>query len=62
MVRKFNEFVNERGFYYGHDEEMPGEDRFEEEMPMDMQDEMPMDTMMAADYVKAPKVLETDEA
>jgi len=28
----------------------------------EMQDEMPMDTMMAADYVKAPKGLETDEA
>jgi hypothetical protein len=33
MVQKFNEFINERGFYFGQDEEMPGEDRFEEEMP-----------------------------
>ena len=34
MIHKFNEFVNERGFYFGHEEEIPGEDRFEEEMPM----------------------------
>jgi hypothetical protein len=30
MIRKFNEYVNEKGFYFGHDEELPGEDRFEE--------------------------------
>jgi hypothetical protein len=30
MIRKFNEYVNEKGFYFGHDEEIPGEDRFEE--------------------------------
>ena len=38
MIRKFNEFVNEEGFYYGKNEDMPGEDgfeEFEEEMPMD---------------------------
>lgn len=36
MVQKFNEFINERGFYYGHDEEMPGEDEFSEDMPISM--------------------------
>ena len=36
MVQKFNEFINEKGFYFGQDEEMPGEDRFEE-MPMGME-------------------------
>jgi len=33
MVQKFNEFINEKGFYFGQDEEIPGEDRFEE-MPI----------------------------
>lgn len=40
--------------------ELPTEEAKKEEE--EMQDEMPADTMMAADYVKAPKGLETDEA
>jgi hypothetical protein len=35
MVKRFNEFVNESGFYYGHDE--TPEEGFGEEMPMDME-------------------------
>jgi len=34
----------------------------ESEVETEMEGEMPADTMMAADYVKAPKGLETDEA
>jgi hypothetical protein len=40
--------------------ELPTEEAKKEEEKM--QDELPVDTMMAADYVKAPKGLETDEA
>lgn len=36
MVKKFTDFINERGFYYGQDEEMPGEDEFSEDMPISM--------------------------
>ena len=38
MVKRFNEFVTESGFFYGQDEEMPdggfGEDDFDEDMPI----------------------------
>jgi len=40
MVKRFTEFVNESGFYYGHDEtpeEGFGEEGFGEEMPMGME-------------------------
>lgn len=40
--------------------ELPKEEAIKEEE--ELQDELPADTMMAADYVKAPKGLETDEA